>query len=346
MGRSKPSGAPATGSRADPFRSARRRLTLLYLATIAAIVAVLSSALYELHFHDVEHLDGRVRPPEVEGRPIVHEAGPRLGEYLEHLGRSIIIADVITIVTCGGLGYLLAARTLRPIREAVEAEQRFFADAAHDLRTPLAVMRSEAEVALRGRPLDPAEARLVIASSLEEIRRMSTMVEQMLDLARRGRARDRRPHDRKPFDLAALAEATTARMALRARERGVRLATEAPAQVMIPGDASAVERAVYNVLENAITYTPGGGCVTVRVRREGGDAVLEVADTGIGIPPDDLPHITEPFFRGDKARGGNEGGAGLGLTIVKATMDDHRGSIRAESGPGVGTTISLRFPAL
>lgn len=345
MGRSRQSAAPATVFRTDPFRSARRRLTLLYLATITAIVTVLSSALYEFHARDVEGIERRRAGPEMEGqRPDDLRSG--LGEYLEHLGRSIIVADIITIVAGGALSYLLAARTLRPITQAVEAEQNFFANAAHDLRTPLAVMRSEAEVALREGSLNAEEARLLIASSLEEIRRMSAMVEQMLDLARSGASRQPRRASRQPVDLSALAATTAARMARRAEERGIRLATEISKPLLIHGDTPSLERAVYNVLENAIVYTPRGGCITVRTRREAAEAVLDVADTGIGIAPEDLPHITEPFFRGDRARGGNQGGAGLGLTIVKTTMDEHRGSFHAESRSGEGTTISLHFPAL
>ena len=351
MGRSRRSAAPATGSRIDPFRTARRRLTLLYVATIAAVVAVLSSALYEFHARDVEGIERRSAGTEAEGPlPATEERRPsevlRVGleEYLEHLGRSILVADVITVLIGGVLSYLLAARTLQPIKEAVQGEQRFFANAAHDLRTPLAVMRSEAEVALRGGPIDPAEARLLITSSLEEIRRMSAMVEQVLDLARSG-STPLRAGSLRPLDISALAVTTTARIARRAEERDVRLLCDAPGPVLIAGEASALERAVYNILENAIEYTPRGGSVTVGVRREGGDAFLEVADTGIGIPPEDLRHITEPFFRGDKARRAHTGGAGLGLTIAKTIMEEHRGSLHASSRPGGGTKISLRFPA-
>jgi two-component system sensor histidine kinase CiaH len=328
--------------RSDQFRSARRTLTLLYLATIAAIVAVLSAALYEFHARDVQGIERR----ETEGLQAAEDSRARLAEYLEHLGKSIITADLITIAAGGVLSYLLAARTLQPIKEAVESEQRFFADAAHDLRTPLAVMRSEAEVALRSASLDAEEARVVIVSSLEEISRMSAMVEQMLELAKSGASAQRAASAAQVVDLSELAGSTGARMALRARDRGIRLETEATGPVLIRGDAPALERAVYNVLENALAYTPRGGCVTVAARREGGEALLSVEDTGMGIPPEDLPHITEPFFRGDRARGAHSGGAGLGLTIVKTTMDEHGGSFHAESRPGSGTTIALRFPAL
>ena len=350
MDRSKPSAAPATASRSDPFRRARRKLTLLYLATITAVVTVLSSALYGFHARDVEEIERRRAGPEMEGRRLTDgrlpadDAGSGLGEYLERLGRSIVIADIITIIAGGMLSYLLAARTLRPIKEAVEAEQRFFANAAHDLRTPLAVMRSEAEVALRAGSLDPREAR-----------------PGDHELPGRDRAGCRpwwsrcwtwpkaaRPPGavaRAPLDLSALGATAAARMARRAEEAGVRLSAEAGPPLMIPGDAPSIERAVSNVLENAVSYTPRGGCVTVRARREGASAVIEVSDTGIGIPPEDLPHITEPFFRGDKARGAHAGGAGLGLTIARTTLEEHRGTFLAKSAPEGGTTITLKFPA-
>jgi signal transduction histidine kinase len=264
---------------------------------------------------------------------------------MERLGRSIIAADIITIAIGGALSYVLAGRTLRPIRESVEAEQRFFANAAHDLRTPLAVMRAEAEVVLRAPRLDDGEARKVIASSLEEIGRMSAMVEQMMDLARRESPRSSGAAAFQPVDLAELARNLTAKMARRAADRAIRLAPDAPEPAAIRGDALALQRAVANVLENALAYTPAGGVITVGVHRHGGHVVLSVTDSGIGIPASDLPHITEPFYRGDRARAAHSGGAGLGLTIARATTEAHRGSLHAVSSPGAGTTISLRFPA-
>ena len=144
----------ATGSGPDAFRSARWRLTVVYCAILAAIVSVLSASLYEFHSHDIDRLEhGRARPGFNLSVPPV-DAGdrrerPDIAEYFERLGRNILFADLITLVVGGALSALLAGRTLRPIREAVEAEKQFFANAAHDLRTPLAVMKSEAEVALR-----------------------------------------------------------------------------------------------------------------------------------------------------------------------------------------------------
>ena len=344
MTRSKPSAVRATVSRADPFRTARWRLTLVYIAILTAIVAILSASLYEFHSHDVGRFSRGRAFRAVPREPFREPDAPGFGENLENLGRSILFADLLTILAGGGLSYLLAARTLRPVKEAVEAEQRFFANAAHDLRTPLAVMRSEAEVALRAGRLEGTEARRILASSLEEIERMSAMVEQMLDLARRGSAAPRAGAGTVALDLAALAGNVAARMSLRAGERGLRLDVDTTQAALVRGDQRTLERAVFNILENAIAYTPSGGTVTVRASARGGHAELSISDTGIGIAAEDLPRIAEPFFRGDRARGANTGGAGLGLTIAESAVKENRGTMRAESSPGAGTTILLRFP--
>lgn len=341
-------GARATASAADPFRAARLKLTFMYIAILTAIVAILSASLYELHAHDVGSIEPRrIRPTlqeilSPEG-PTVPEPPAGIAEYLERLGRSILLVDIVTIVAGSALSALLAGRTLRPIRQAVDAEKAFFANAAHDLRTPLAVMRSEAEVALRAGSMTAEEARQLIASSLEEIGHMSGMIEQILDLASSGRRRG--APALVPLDLAEIARGAVERMALRAEEKGVRLTVEAGAPARIRGDAPALRRAIGNILENALAYTPRGGAIVMRVQRAAAHVSLFVDDTGIGMAEEDLPHITEPFFRGDKARSANGGGAGLGLTIVKTIMDEHGGTLRAASTAGRGTTISLRFPA-
>ena len=344
MSASKPYAGRDTGSRVDPFAAARLKLTFLYLAIITAIVVVLSSFLYEFHAHDVSSLEHRrsVARLSEDGRGD-ERAG--FGEYVERLGRTIVLADIVTVVVGGALSWLLAAQTLRPIKESVEGEQRFFANAAHDLRTPLAVMRTEAEVALRSRDPDGEAARKVIASSLEEIQRMAEMVEQMLSLAQSGGARRVDRTVFRQLDIAELAREVTARMARRAEDRGVRLRVEAAEPSRVSGDRFSLERCLSNVLENAVCYTPAGGSVSVSVQRRGGRVLLRVTDTGIGISAEDLPHVVEPFYRGSRARGVHEGGAGLGLTIARAAMDEHRGTLEIESRPGEGTTISLGFPA-
>jgi signal transduction histidine kinase len=322
-------------------------LTLLYIVIIVAIVVLLSSALYSFHAYNVRRLEHqRLEISDVHERQIAWAKG--LGEYIEDLGRSIIIGDIITIIVAGGLSYILAGRTLRPIKNSIQTEHQFFANAAHDLRTPLAVMRTEAEVALRGGEIGSGDAERLIASFLEEISRMSTMVEQMMSLARRraaGHDRHSRAEELVAVDLGALTRSIAGKMRTRARNKNVALNTQVEDGITIVGNPHSIERAMFNVIENAINYTPEAGSVTVRLRRASSHIELAVSDTGIGISADDLPHITEPFYRGDRARSTHTGGAGLGLTIARSTMTEHRGTLQAESVPAGGTTITLRFPA-
>lgn len=355
--------ARVTGSGTDPFRSARWKLTAIYCGILAAIVAVLSATLYEFHSNDVDRLEQESRGPSIEGLGRVvppggnfsaaetpggesrfSERSADLSEYLERLGRSILLADLVTLVIGGAASAFLPGRTLRPIRAAVESEKQFFVNAAHDLRTPLAVMRSEAEVALRTGTITADNARRLVRSSLEEIDRMAAMVEQMLDLARGDRAERASAHVR--LDLAEVARGMVEKTQARAEERRVRLTVDAVVESHIRGDSLAIQRAIGNLLENSLAYTPPGGAVEVSVQRAHGHVILRVDDTGIGIPEEDLPHITEPFFRGDRAGARTAGGAGLGLTIVQSIMDVHGGVMRAARRPAAGTSITLRFPAV
>jgi len=281
------------------------------------------------------------------------EAGARtvsrlIDEYLEILQRSIAVADVVTIAIAGALSYLLAGRTLRPIRDSVRSQREFYANAAHDLRTPLAVMKTEAEVALRDPRRGAVDSRRILESSLEEIDRMSAMVEEMLLLstygAGGGGSESMAASRREESDLADLAATAVERMRSRAEAKGVALSASVAEPVLVRLDARAVERALANVLENAVKYTREGGSVSVSLRPARGHVDVVAADTGIGIPAADLPRVADPFFRADGARAADDRGAGLGLAIVRRIMVGHGGSLEIASAEGKGTIVRLRFP--
>ncbi len=350
-----------TALRTDPFRWARLKLTFSYLAIITIIVVILSSSVYSFHVmevrrsvhHFTERLELRPPPGAFEGAivpqiTVVPEL-PRsfersLMDYAEDLRRSIIIGDIITIIVAGALSFLLAGRTLRPIKEMLDRQSRFFANATHDLRTPLAVMTTEDEVALRRKTIDDTAARELLNSNLEELRRMSTMVEQMRILSRaQAGGHGGRPATKDELDLATISRNAVSKMTRRAGELGITIVGDPIEEAVIRGNRESFERALFNVIENAIAYTPSGGSVTVAVKRNGTHVELSVHDTGIGIPAKDLPHITEPFYRADEARSANTGGSGLGLTIVADIVSTHGGTLNIESEPNAGTTVSMRF---
>lgn len=212
---------------------------------------------------------------------------------------------------------------------------RFTADASHELRTPIAVIRSHAEVALRHpRPAEEYEA--VLEAVLAGTTRVEGVLEGLLLLARAdagGQA------GREPVALLGVAEEVVAELP----EDGpaVRVGGD---DVHVFADPVQIELVLRNLLSNAVRHTPPSGEVRVHVAIAGDDALLEVADTGEGIPADALPHVFERFFRADDARSRDRGGAGLGLSIVRTVVERHGGTVTIESEPGRGTTVRVRLP--
>jgi heavy metal sensor kinase len=226
--------------------------------------------------------------------------------------------------------------------EAAHASQhRFVADASHELRTPLTILRGEIDVALR-RPRSPEEYAEVLQSSREEIERLSHLTDNLLTLARAdaGKILVRR----EPVDVGAVARDVCRKLATLSEQRHVPLACEAQGSAVVSGDVVALEQMVSNLAENALRYTPSGEGAAVRVTVTDTEVVVEVADHGSGIPAEHLPHLFERFYRVDKARSREFGGAGLGLSIVKTLAEAHRGRVEVQSEVGQGSTFIVRLP--
>ncbi len=230
---------------------------------------------------------------------------------------------------------------LDKLESAHGTQQRFLADASHELRTPLTVLRGEIEVALR-RERPAEEYREVLESSREEIERLARLTENLLSLARSDAGEGL--VTRETVDLAALCGRVCESAGAAAEAKRIRLAVDAPEPVFVNGDACALERVCLNLVENAIRYSPAGESVMLSAVVEKGEAVLCVSDTGPGIGPEHLPHLFERFYRVDKARSREHGGAGLGLAIVEALVKAHGGSVVVSSAVGRGTTFTIRLP--
>jgi heavy metal sensor kinase len=226
------------------------------------------------------------------------------------------------------------------LEDALRVSKQFVADASHELRTPLTVMRGELEsLAQDGRLA--RETREALGSVLEEVERLAEIVESLFALSRLD-AGEAGAWQR--FDLAELANTTAEQMSLLATDKRIRVNCESTPGVNVRGDRARLKQVIVNLLDNAIKYTPDGGRVTLRVRREGAHAVLDVADTGIGIPPEALPHVFKRFFRVDGSRSREQGGAGLGLSIVKSICAAHGAEVEVVSTPGEGSTFRVRQP--
>lgn len=228
---------------------------------------------------------------------------------------------------------------LSSLETAYRLQQRFVSDASHELRAPLTAIQGNLELLRRQRGMSEAEREEALAEAEREATRLTRLVADLLALARAdaGAHLKRRPVDLDAVVLEAFREA-------RQLARGQTLTLEPfePAQVM--GDEDRLKQLVLILLDNALKYTPAGGQVTLGLQRHDGSVEIVVRDTGIGIPPEDLPHVFERFYRADPARSRDPGGTGLGLSIARWIVEQHSGQIVLTSEPGQGTTAIVSLP--
>ncbi len=261
--------------------------------------------------------------------------------------------------THSGVGCVVVARDITPFTRLSEMRRDFVANVSHELKTPLAAIRGYAET-LRDGALDDREAApRFLGRVLEQCKRLQALLDDLLTLSRL--ERPGALPERQPVDLAAVARRTAETLAAAAVERRVKVEVRGKAP-LLQADADGMERMVTNLVDNAVKYNRPGGTVVIQlgsareldsarelggIREPGGigdQAVIEVRDTGIGIPPDALPRIFERFYRVDKGRSREEGGTGLGLAIVKHVAQLHGGRVEVESELGSGSRFRVFLP--
>src|SRR5450432_3642253 len=230
---------------------------------------------------------------------------------------------------------------LSRLDQSFESMRRFVADASHELRTPIAIIRGEADVAL-SQARGAAEYQESLAIVLDESRRLSHLVDDLLNLARADAGHVKlQTHAFYLNDL--LADCCRSVQAL-AAARQIPVECRAPGDIQFRGDEELLRRLVMNLLDNAIRYTPPGGSVEAALESEGELVRIRVADTGIGIPEEAAPHIFERFYRADKSRSRQDGGFGLGLAIVKWIAESHNGAVELRSRNGAGSAFTVTLP--
>lgn len=220
-------------------------------------------------------------------------------------------------------------------------QSQFTADASHELRTPLAVLMSHCELALN-RPRSSEEYKQTIATCQKAGSRMKTLVEDLLTLARADAGKLEIDHA--PVDLHAIVEEAIGMLQPLAQEFQVDVSHTGTA-ALCKGDAGRLSQVIANLITNAIHYNKRGGKVMVTTSLENGQAVVEVRDTGCGVPSDALPHLFDRFYRVDEARSRQTGGSGLGLAICKSIIETHAGTISVESEIGVGSVFKVQIPS-
>jgi signal transduction histidine kinase len=224
------------------------------------------------------------------------------------------------------------------IETLVQSHKSLLAYTSHELRTPLTVIKTELEVALKSRDISPQQARSIFMSNLEEINRMSALIEELL-LVSRGQAK-KMALER--VDLAAMAIRLIEKMRPLAEEKKVSLSVSPGAGIVL-GNPAFLERMAVNIIHNAISYTPPGGRAEVQVSTVKKGVLFCVSDTGIGIAPENIRKVFDRFHRGGDTGGSH--GSGLGLSIVKEIAGLHKGAVTIESEPARGTKVSVTIPA-
>ncbi len=275
------------------------------------------------------------------GEPILHTI-----DQLHALLILLLIIGAITLLVSAVGGFILSRRALLPARLAYARQQRFIGDVSHELRTPLTLLRADAEMLLRGRAnLSPDDAEL-LEDMVDETARLAALTSSLLTLARLDSS-NRLP-ERETCDLAEVTAQVARRTAAFAAERGVTVTAVAQPGLLVSGVRDLLDQAALILVDNAIKYSPRGSAVEARAERRGDHVALIVRDQGPGVASEHLQHLGERFYRPDKARArqsGQDGGAGLGISIARSVAALHQGTLTFESAPGQGLTATLALPA-
>jgi heavy metal sensor kinase len=312
------------GSLLDPVEAMLNRLFLQLALGLPLAVAIIAGGGWLLVRQALQPVEQITRAAELitqhnssERMPVAHT-----GDELEKLSVAL-------------------NRMIARLDDAFQNSKRFVADASHELRTPLTILHGELEIFAENSRLD-ADGLNRVGSLLEEVACLSKIVEQLFALSRLDAGESQT--ECKQFDLAELARTTAEHMGLLAEDKHIIISCDASRPILIEGDPARLKQVVVNLLDNAVKYTPENGAIQLSVNAFNGHAILEVADNGIGIPPDALPHVFDRFFRVDSARSAEGGSAGLGLSIVKSICSAHGAEVDVQSILRKGSCFRVMLP--
>jgi signal transduction histidine kinase len=285
---------------------------------------------------------GPGRPEEILLRELETERAAQYEAAKNRIVNRLVLTNIIILVGGGLLCYYLAKRTLTPIEEAHEAQNRFTADASHELRTPIAVMQSEIEVALMNPKLNLKTAKDILKSNLEELAKLTALSEGLLSLAKVQHGK---------LEVSKIKAHSVVQLALAAvlplaNNKHISIKNQVDTSVNVLAHESTLKEAVIILLDNAIKYSPDRTEIIVDSIQKHQTVVINIKDQGVGIKASDLVHIFDRFYRTDTSRSKDAvSGYGIGLAIAKNIIDLHSGEISVSSTPGKGSTFSFSLPA-
>jgi signal transduction histidine kinase len=328
-------GGLATDLKGNLFWQARIKLTAFYVIIIAFILIIFSTFLYDSIKVNLSDASEENFSSQQSEQRFVAQA-------IENVRSTLFFSDLGVLIFASILSYLLAGKTLKPIKKAMEIQKKFAADASHELRTPLAIMRNENEVALRNTLLPKETAQAVLKSNLEEIQKMTDMVDDLLSLARSTNGNTNNSSD--ILNISNTVAQVTEKISKLAQEKGISINYAEQEQFSIKGNKILLERMLINIFQNSLQHTPAGGTVTVVLNKKDKKVVIKITDTGEGIDEKHLPFVFDRFYKGSPSSVSHHIGNGLGLAIVKEIVDNHNGTVSIQSKKDKGTSIIITFP--
>lgn len=335
------------------FKKARIKLTSWYLLIIMLVSISFSIAMYSVlsseldRLEQVERVRIQHRLPELQlpvspGGRIVFLDPDVLEETKNRVKLILILINLIILAGSAYAGYILAGRTLNPIKDMVDEQNRFITDASHELRTPLTSLKSEIEVNLRDPALSLIQAKTILKSNLEEVNSLQVLSDGLIRLTQYQKGNN-------GLTVADVSLADITKEAIRkvtntAKEKKI-IITNDIRTIIVEGNQTALTELFVIFLDNAIKYSPKQKTVHLTGKKSDSHILIEIADQGVGIDEKDIPHLFDRFYRTDKSRTKTDvPGYGLGLSIAKQIVDQHNGVIRVHSELKKGTTFTIELP--
>jgi signal transduction histidine kinase len=328
------------------FKSAILKLTLWYVLMVMVLSLIFSVVLYRFSTYELsEGLTDQYHQIVIndhDSNDSSRISQAELDTGSNHLKMDLVYFNIVVLVGVLITGYVLARRTLRPIEAAHKSQIRFTADASHELKTPLTAMKADTEATLMRGPSDVGLLRRTLEDNLKDIEKLEKLTGHLLDLSRHD---SRATAKAEVLDLEIITKEVVASFSSRTRDKQIKVNVKTQ-PALVKAEPQGLNQLIAIVLDNAIKYSNPKGQINLSLVNKRQRAIMTIEDDGIGIPPDDLPHIFERFYRSKNVSTAKDRptGYGLGLPLAKDIVELNGGLIDVHSKEGQGTTVSITLP--
>jgi signal transduction histidine kinase len=339
------------------FKSARIKLTIWYFLIVMIVSASFSTVIYQVLTSELDRVERmqrtRIENNQPAGIPPIIDNETRRFFYLDpdlitetknriKLTLLLINLGILGASTAGG--YFLSGKTLKPIKEMVDEQNRFISDASHELRTPLTSLKTEIEVALRGKRISSSEARNLLLSNLEEVDNLQTLSDNLIKLAQYQKGKNGLVITK--FSIREIVLEAVKKVVKLAKGKNIQIIDKTKNHYLF-GEKVSLTEMLTIFLDNAVKYSPEKSKVTIATEKSDSRLQIMITDKGFGIAKKDIPHIFDRFYRADQSRNKNKtAGYGLGLSIAKEIVQRHKGTVKVESKVGQGTKFIVSLPLI